>query len=94
MERLVSGDLCLHRPPTLICIMSCLQGVGDVHPFVSERMICKYKCWQGITSTSNKHRQSCSQTQVQPKPMTWLIVPSLGAGKGKSSVQQDPRDLQ
>lgn len=29
----------------LSTFVSCLQAVGDVHPFVSKKMICKYECW-------------------------------------------------
>lgn len=55
MERLVSGDQCLYTGYWLLSTsVSCLRDAGDVHPFVSKKMICKYKCWQeGIMNKSD-----------------------------------------
>lgn len=42
----IRGSVSLHRYQLLSTPLSCQQGAGDVHSFVSKKMICKYKCWQ------------------------------------------------
>ena len=40
----------------LTCIRVWSAGAGDVHPFVSEKMICKYKNWQEGIMNENDNK--------------------------------------